>query len=1521
MEQVANPSRKDRDLLTDAMAAISVSDKCPDRTHLDRAIDLLLQLQDTNYSAAETSLRFRELSKAYLARYDNFTVQGDLKNAIEYSKQAMEVLPVTHPDHIECLYCLARCRRARYDCFGKQKDLKELFSVSDQILQLCPPGHPQHAAALENSVTDFYSIYDKTGGSSNLDAVIAVRERIVGLLPREDADHPLALSRLSQSLMERFRLGGSQGDIDRAVALRRERLSLYSEDTSSQLEGLAIALFSRYNKFRRMGDLDEAVQLRRRLLELSPKSHPSHAQKLCDLADLSDIQLIASPNPQRAQYVANIYEELLDALAPDDPDRARIFSRSAHALELGMELTGISSEMVDKCVTLRTEALGLCRAGTDDYTMRLSHLASSLELKEKLGDFTALDRVIEMRMEALACLSQNSTLRFDCLLDLGASLEKRYSRTGKRDDLASAVSQYEEAVALTSITDPDDRIGAFLSFGNASLRLLEKDGSSDMVEWNRLISSYEGALDSCPASAPQHSLICAHLARAFQGAHSASWQPDLLQKAIPLYLEAVSTTPDGDPHKASFMQTLSKTLLASHLLFNDPGPLNEAMYWNRVAMERLLADDPERIPFSRDMAYALCRRYMFYNDDKDFEEAIRLFQEIYSKAETLEDRVYCLDKWAYTYRARYSSTNEIIDINEAVRLHEKAMNLMSPGDKLWSEVVDGLVADLRDVYEETDNQPDIVRAIGLQRDLLQSRSQSHYQYSGDASVLGQLLTQAYRHMGDQFYLEEAIDVCRKAHKSANRGIGHLGLMVTYCRALRMHYIAVDDPRDLEELSYLEKSIEVFQTGGKDDLSVALLREGSANVFDSHSGYLPAEPNEGYDQLFAGASNRMFLINTKISECRSQFKQSHDVRFVDDGVMICREALSWFSNGTSAYASIRASIAFLYWDRYRVSGEVEDADQALSWMQESRQATTHNTVIEMHRTLWCAELMIERDSFEPDGPLRTRLPLAWDFLRTVVDCVSCEMHIRFHAAMTWAIQAARNHYSESALQAFRIIFSMLPNLAWLGSDTRSSLYAIHQARYLPVEAAMFALRHSTVEEAVEFLEAGRAVIWTQATRLRRPMDDIGQVAPALAKRLKELSANLQGGATGPQKDGSSGMALTESKLRVAWFETVEEVRKFPGFDHFLGSNPFSVLSQVACDGPVVILLDHENRCTAIIISSPLVSPVKIPLTITVKKLQVLHGRLRTVADSRSTIASSDSPESAQTTSRAGRTGRVKPSCETDILTILWNEVAQPIVQHLAGLSVPKLEDRRRIWWCCVGHFSFMPIHAAGKYKGRDALSVSDFFISSYTPTLQTLIDARRRPTPEVNKVLAVIQPNASPGFAPLPETKGELREVCSIVPPEMMLYLDDSGQMDIEGAQATPENIMKKLPEASILHLACHGVQEVMNPLRSGFIMKGGKRLTIERLMTQPLPQAAIAFLSACYTASSDEERPDEAINLANAMLFAGFPSVVATMWPMGDAEGPVVARSLYQQLFSLSGNKPDARAVASALDATVRELL
>lgn len=137
-------------------------------------------------------------------------------------------------------------------------------------------------------------------------------------------------------------------------------------------------------------------------------------------------------------------------------------------------------------------------------------------------------------------------------------------------------------------------------------------------------------------------------------------------------------------------------------------------------------------------------------------------------------------------------------------------------------------------------------------------------------------------------------------------------------------------------------------------------------------------------------------------------------------------------------------------------------------------------------------------------------------------------------------------------------------------------------------------------------------------------------------------------------------------------------------------------------------------------------------------------------------------------------------------------------------------------------------------------------------------------------MAVIQPDTL-GESLLSSTNVELRKIKAHVPGEHLVTLG------VPGAAATVKEVLSHLQTASFVHFACHGAQRLNNPLESGLILEDGS-LTISEIMRNPLPNASLAFLSACQTATGDEKLPDEAIHLAAAMLFAGFQGAVATMW-------------------------------------------
>ena len=207
---------------------------------------------------------------------------------------------------------------------------------------------------------------------------------------------------------------------------------------------------------------------------------------------------------------------------------------------------------------------------------------------------------------------------------------------------------------------------------------------------------------------------------------------------------------------------------------------------------------------------------------------------------------------------------------------------------------------------------------------------------------------------------------------------------------------------------------------------------------------------------------------------------------------------------------------------------------------------------------------------------------------------------------------------------------------------------------------------------------------------------------------------------------------------------------------------------------------------------------------------------------------------------------------------------------------------------------LPLHAAGVYGVQNGPRVFDFVVSSYTPSLSTLrrgCESSARENQVDSSILIVTQPN-TPGQPPLPAT---------VIEGERLTQLFTDTQVKstlLNDNQATVQSVSDALGQHRWVHLACHGWQHTGDPIKSAFSLHNGP-LPLSMLMKTVVPDAELAFLSACQTAVGDDKIPEESAHLAAGMLAIGFKGVVATMWSIGDADAPVVVEAYYKRLLEL----------------------
>jgi CHAT domain-containing protein len=221
---------------------------------------------------------------------------------------------------------------------------------------------------------------------------------------------------------------------------------------------------------------------------------------------------------------------------------------------------------------------------------------------------------------------------------------------------------------------------------------------------------------------------------------------------------------------------------------------------------------------------------------------------------------------------------------------------------------------------------------------------------------------------------------------------------------------------------------------------------------------------------------------------------------------------------------------------------------------------------------------------------------------------------------------------------------------------------------------------------------------------------------------------------------------------------------------------------------------------------------------------------------------------------------------------------------------------------------MPLHAAGDYAKEGAEHRAyNYAISSYIPTLTSLLHSSDKTDTDSGGILAISEPSTLPGT---------VREV------EAMRQRVGNMAFDwLNAEQGSKDAVLTGMAKHSFVHLACHAVQDTVDPLKSAFKLHEDT-LALGEIMQKSFQNGRLAFLSACQTATGDEALPDESIHLAAGMLFAGYPTVIAAMWSIQDEDAPLVARQFYDRLINADTGIADATHAALALHeatATLRD--
>lgn len=249
--------------------------------------------------------------------------------------------------------------------------------------------------------------------------------------------------------------------------------------------------------------------------------------------------------------------------------------------------------------------------------------------------------------------------------------------------------------------------------------------------------------------------------------------------------------------------------------------------------------------------------------------------------------------------------------------------------------------------------------------------------------------------------------------------------------------------------------------------------------------------------------------------------------------------------------------------------------------------------------------------------------------------------------------------------------------------------------------------------------------------------------------------------------------------------------------------------------------------------------------------------------------------------------------------------QPFVDPLAAPS-PKGDMMTNpddiIWFVPHDVLHYLPLHALA----LDGHYLIERNPVCYTPSASVMKYCQAKRTGRRER--ALIFADSRPAL-PLLHAREQSAAIKALFNPATEVYV---------GQAATKTMLKQRLEEAKdeidVLHLACHGYFHPYQALKSGIMLASedeqqADQAPVSELAIKESPwnlsaeeifslemNVDLVTLSACESGINDRRPGDELIGLTRALIYAGTPSVLVSLWSVEDLSTSLLMREFYQSL-------------------------
>jgi len=1038
----------------------------------------------------------------------------------------------------------------------------------------------------------------------------------------------------------------------------------------------------------------------------------------------------------------------------------------------------------------------------------------------------------------------------------------------------------------------------------------------------RAIAIYRQLRDALSRQDPDCSACLSNLGVALLRLFELNNDETVLQEAARACHEAARAARPQDPEYVGYQFNASQLLTQLFEQTGNPAYLPDAAQVARNAFGAIRPDDPEHATMWVSLGDTLKTAYEWLGELSDLKTAIAAFQSAMNdRAPGSRGHAACQIRLCVALRKLYERTDDVDALREAVEVGRQAVAVTPIGDSEYAGFRLNLGNALRALYERTADVEALREALEIARAAVAAFPDGDPTRAIALNVLAGMLRLEYERAGELPVLRQAVEIQRDAVAAVqppflHRATYKMDLAVyvrmlaerTHDRTLAREAVLVgreaitgfaeNDPERSVALCVLSQALIIH--GELEDDRGALLE--AVNIADDARDATPQDHPAYVEHL-----------TTLIRALMEAYNRTKTRQFLDRALRAASDAAASVAPDEPDRAKILTNLSQVLDAAARAGLPGLDLAQAERFARDAVEATApgHPQRADLLTNLG---VVLALKAKQTGDPATSRECVSVYAAAARMD--SASPTVRIKAAQRATAQALLAGQRNQAMALAEIAVELTPQMIVRDVERADREHRLRDAYGLASTTAAAAIAVGRPDRAIEMLEQTRGLVLASTLETRGNLTDLHAIAPDLALPFDELRRAVNAldhestaaiGSTLPTEELGARLrklAATRERLSREWDQLLDRIRQRDGLERFLQPPPIEELCEQAAPGPIVYLTVHENQGHALVVRddpgnrvNALALPPEVTASAVVTKVFAFRAAQKTAADQ----------------DRPARERRAAQLLMLDVLGWTWDNIAEPVLRHLGHTAAPPdHEPAPRIWWCPVGLFAFLPLHAAGRHTdGSRADSVMDRVISSYTPSIRALAHVREQPPRAASSAVVVAVPDA-PESPPLGSALLEARTVREFIP--------DAAVLPHPGAETDRDSVIEALRQHAIAHLACHGVADWSDPARSRLILHDHltRPLTLHDITQLHLESAQLAYLSACSTTDANALQIDESTQLTAAFQLAGYRNVIGTLWPINDQTAAAVAHDVYAVLTGGGTTQPTLDTVAAALHQATR---